>query len=70
MKVKTACWANLLTNIQDLSPADEAVARMLKASLAETLSGLSPREQIVLRYRFGLDDVDIMTLEELESNWG
>jgi DNA-directed RNA polymerase sigma subunit (sigma70/sigma32) len=61
---------DLLTNIQDLSPADEALARMLKASLAETLSGLSPREQIVLRHRFGLDDVDIMTLAELGEQLG
>ena len=61
---------DLLTNIQDLSPADEALARMLKASLAETLSGLSPREQIVLRYRFGLDDVDIMTLAALGEQLG
>ncbi len=61
---------DLLASTQDSSPADETLAQMLKISLAETLSNLSPREQIVLRYRFGLDDVDVMTLEELGEQLG
>ncbi len=47
------------------SPADAAAFSMLKEQLMEVLSGLTDREQEVLRLRFGLDDGRQRTLEEV-----
>ncbi len=48
-----------------LSPADQADLTMLKEQLLEVLSGLTEREERVLRLRFGLDDGRPRTLEEV-----
>jgi RNA polymerase primary sigma factor len=61
---------DMVPNSQASSPADETLAQMLKECLNETLSVLSPREQIILRYRFGLDDADVLTLGELGEQLG
>ena len=49
------------------APAPSVVARhtMLKEQLAEVLSTLTPREEKVLRLRFGLEDGRSRTLEEV-----
>ncbi len=47
------------------SPADQAAFTLLKEQLIEVLKGLSPREEKVLRLRFGLDDGRQRTLEEV-----
>jgi RNA polymerase primary sigma factor len=47
------------------SPADQAAFTLLKEQLLEVLKGLSPREEKVLRLRFGLDDGRTRTLEEV-----
>ncbi len=47
------------------SPADAAAFSMLKEQLDEVLNTLTPREQKVLRLRFGLDDGRTRTLEEV-----
>ncbi|ADC91230.1 RNA polymerase sigma factor RpoD [Mageeibacillus indolicus UPII9-5] len=47
------------------SPADQAAFTLLKEQLLEILSGLTPREEKVLRLRFGLDDGRSRTLEEV-----
>ncbi len=47
------------------SPADQAAFTLLKEQLLEVLSGLTPREEKVLRLRFGLDDGRTRTLEEV-----
>lgn len=47
------------------SPADQAAFTLLKEQLLEVLSGLTPREEKVLRLRFGLDDGRSRTLEEV-----
>lgn len=47
------------------SPADQAAYTLLKEQLMEVLSGLTPREEKVLRLRFGLDDGRTRTLEEV-----
>ena len=47
------------------APSDVASHTMLKEQLAEVLSTLTPREQKVLRLRFGLEDGRSRTLEEV-----
>ncbi|MDI9497460.1 MAG: RNA polymerase sigma factor RpoD [Bacillota bacterium] len=47
------------------SPADQAAFTLLKEQLLDVLSGLTPREEKVLRLRFGLDDGRTRTLEEV-----
>ncbi len=47
------------------SPADRAEANMLKEQLLAVLNTLTPRENEVLRKRYGLDDAKPKTLEEV-----
>lgn len=47
------------------SPAEKAETRMLKEHLLEVLSTLTPRENEVIRKRYGLDDARPKTLEEV-----
>ena len=47
------------------SPAAQAATTLLKEELTKVLSGLTPREEKVLRLRFGLDDGRARTLEEV-----
>ena len=48
-----------------IAPADAATFTMLREQLLEVLETLTPREQKVLRLRFGLDDGRARTLEEV-----
>ncbi len=48
-----------------LPPVDAASKQLLKEQIDEVLSGLTPREQRVLRLRFGLEDGRSRTLEEV-----
>ena len=47
------------------APADAATFLMLKEQLKDVLDTLTPREEKVLRLRFGLDDGRARTLEEV-----
>lgn len=47
------------------APAEAATFTLLKEQLVEVLDTLTPREQKVLRLRFGLDDGRARTLEEV-----
>ncbi|HZJ69255.1 MAG TPA: RNA polymerase sigma factor RpoD [Candidatus Eisenbacteria bacterium] len=47
------------------SPSDQASFSLLKEQLIEVLQELTPREEKVLRLRFGLDDGRTRTLEEV-----
>ena len=47
------------------APSDKAAATLLREQLFEILSTLTPREQKVLKIRFGLEDVRTRTLEEV-----
>ncbi len=65
------------TNLGDLIAAPDAVdphaaaeAGALKAHLAEALSGLLPREQSILRMRFGIDGAQEHTLAEVGKVFG
>nr|WP_200773633.1 RNA polymerase sigma factor RpoD [Tepidimicrobium xylanilyticum] len=48
-----------------LAPAEAATYTMLREQLVDVLDTLTPREQKVLRLRFGLDDGRARTLEEV-----
>ena len=48
-----------------LSPGDVAESNMLKEQLIQVLNTLTPREEKVLRLRYGLDDSHPRTLEEV-----
>lgn len=52
------------------APAEAAGYTMLKEQLDEVLESLTPREQKVLRLRFGLDDGRTRTLEEVGQVFG
>ena len=47
-------------------PAEAASQTLLKEQLADVLKTLTPREEKVLRLRFGLEDGRPRTLEEVE----
>ena len=51
-------------------PADAASFALLKGQLEEVLHTLTPREEKVLRLRFGLDDARPRTLEEVGQVFG
>ncbi len=51
-------------------PADVATARSLSEQITDALSELSPREQEVVRMRFGLDGDQQHTLEEVGQRFG
>ncbi|MDD2233692.1 MAG: RNA polymerase sigma factor RpoD [Desulfitobacteriaceae bacterium] len=53
-----------------LAPADAASFILLKEQLEEVLETLTPREEKVLRLRFGLDDGRTRTLEEVGQEFG
>ena len=52
------------------SPEQHAASEMLKDQLAEVLATLTDREENVLRLRFGLDDGNPRTLEEVGRVFG
>ena len=53
-----------------LTPAQEAARKLLKDHIKEILVDLMPREQKILRMRFGLDDAISHTLEEVGKEFG
>jgi len=52
------------------APDDRAASMMLSDTLAEAMEGLNEREQQVVRLRFGLDDGQARTLEEVGKEFG
>jgi RNA polymerase primary sigma factor len=65
--------SNLADFIEDSAadaPAEVATRRMLTEAVEEALGELSPREQEVVRLRFGLIDGQARTLEEVGREFG
>ncbi|MDP4000427.1 MAG: RNA polymerase sigma factor RpoD, partial [bacterium] len=52
------------------SPEDSAAIQLMKDSIRKVLSELTPREQKILKMRFGLDSGKTHTLEEVGSEFG
>ena len=64
---------NLSDIIEDqgaVVPAEAAARALLNEAVKEALSELSEREQTIVRLRFGLDDGQIRTLEEVGKEFG
>src|SRR3989344_5422928 len=53
-----------------LSPSKFSARRLLKDQLREIITDLTPREQKILKMRFGLDDSITHTLEEVGKEFG
>ena len=51
-------------------PADAATRTLLNEAVKQALSELNEREQAVVRLRFGLDDGQMRTLEEVGKEFG
>lgn len=52
------------------TPMQSAYQSMLRDKIEEVLTSLAPREARVLRLRFGLDDGNVYTLEEVGKKFG
>ncbi len=64
---------NLSDTLQDdavVAPSDAATRAMLTAAVRSVLADLSERERKVVRLRFGLDDGQARTLEEVGKEFG
>jgi RNA polymerase primary sigma factor len=57
--------ADFIEDAQAIAPADAAAQRMLSQALMEALDELNDREKAVVRMRFGLEDGQTHTLEEV-----
>ncbi|MDQ6927185.1 MAG: RNA polymerase sigma factor RpoD [Actinomycetota bacterium] len=55
---------------QAVAPADAAARALLAEAVNEALDGLTDRERQVVRLRFGLDDGQVRTLEEVGREFG
>ena len=53
-----------------LAPSDAAARAMLADAVRNVLADLSERERQVVRLRFGLDDGQVRTLEEVGKEFG
>jgi RNA polymerase primary sigma factor len=56
---------DLIEDTRAVSPSDEAMAADLSQRTREVLATLTPREEKILRMRFGIDEPDESTLEEV-----
>ena len=52
------------------APQDMAAFALLKEQLIEILDTLTPREEMVIRLRYGIDDGHPRTLEEVGKEFG
>ncbi|HXH26328.1 MAG TPA: sigma-70 family RNA polymerase sigma factor [Candidatus Acidoferrum sp.] len=57
--------ANILPDEQEASPLESATSQSLRQHLLDAVGTLRPREQLVIKLRFGLEDDSSRTLEEV-----
>jgi RNA polymerase primary sigma factor len=62
--------ADFIEDRESVSPDEAATYELLKEHINDVLSLLTPREQRILRMRFGLDDGRSHTLEETGQEFG
>ncbi|MDQ4072393.1 MAG: RNA polymerase sigma factor RpoD [Actinomycetota bacterium] len=62
--------SDVIEDHEAVVPADAAARTMLNEAVKEVLGQLSDREQEVIRLRFGLDDGQMRTLEEVGREFG
>lgn len=61
---------DFLEDEKSKAPQDFAEAGMLREQLAAVLNTLTPREEMVIRLRYGLDDAHPRTLEDVGKEFG
>lgn len=61
---------SLIEDESSPSPSDAAESALLRESLSEMMSSLTPREARVVRMRFGFDGRPAMSLEEVGDKIG
>jgi RNA polymerase primary sigma factor len=62
--------SDLIEDEHAIAPAEAATRSMLNAAVRAAVSELTEREQKVVRLRFGLDDGEMRTLEEVGREFG
>lgn len=62
--------ADFIEDRDSVTPDEAATYQLLKENISEVLQLLTPREQKILRMRFGLDDGRAHTLEETGQEFG
>jgi len=62
--------SDVIEDKEAIVPADAAARTMLNEAVKEVLAQLTEREQEVIRLRFGLDDGQMRTLEEVGKEFG
>jgi len=62
--------ADFIEDQEAVTPAEAATSELLKENIKKVLEFLTPREQKILRMRFGLDDGHGHTLEETGQEFG
>ena len=62
--------SDVIEDKEAIVPADAAARTMLNEAVKDVLAQLSEREQEVIRLRFGLDDGQMRTLEEVGREFG
>ena len=61
---------DFIKDVDSVSPEEAATYELLKEHIDDTLELLTPREQKILRMRFGLEDGRSHTLEEVGQEFG
>jgi RNA polymerase primary sigma factor len=61
---------DFIEDTETVMPHQSASRKLLKAHIADILNELTPREQKILRIRFGLEDGVTHTLEEVGNEFG
>jgi RNA polymerase primary sigma factor len=62
--------SDVIEDLGAIVPADAATMSLLRTAVQDALQELSDREQKVVRLRFGLDDGQMRTLEEVGKEFG
>ena len=61
--------SDFIEDVDSVRPDEATMMASLRSSLDQVLSDLNPREERVLRMRFGIDDSVDLTLEEVGRNF-
>jgi len=61
--------SDFIEDVDTLSPEEAITMESMRENLRNILSTLSPREELVLRMRFGIDTSSNLTLEEVGDNF-
>ena len=65
VRIRLTRYSRIVRQQAMYAPADAAAFTLLKEQLVDVLSTLTPREEKVLKLRFGIEDGRTRTLEEV-----